>query len=452
VTTLALADVDRNGTVDLYVTSYRADDIRDRARIDIQRVGGKISVAPALRDRIVLTHAGLFEFGEPDILYLNDGRGHFAAAKEKFFENTPSTKPVTALDWGLAASFRDLNMDGWPDLYVCNDYWTPDRLWLNAAGRFYSAPREALPHTSENSMGVDFADVNADGHLDFFVTDMLSREHPRRHRQALAQAALPAELAHLSTRPHSMQNMLFLNRGDGTYAEVAELAGVLASDWSWQPVFVDIDLDAYPDLLIPAGHTYDVQDLDATEKIRALQHPWPRDLDTNALQSAFTREMMEHRRLYPRYDSQIFSFRNNRDLTFVDMTTEWTPTPPGIHQGMAGADFDGDGDLDFVVNKLNSPVLFLRNNGSAPRVNIQLRGIAPNTEAIGARVILTGPGLPAQSQEVVGGGRYLSGFATELVFAAAAGTNHLRVIWPNSSETATPVAANHSYHIQQPNR
>src|SRR5262249_1407791 len=174
--------------------------------------------------------------------------------------------------------FHDLDGDGAPDLYVCNDYWTPDRFWLNdGRGIFRAANRLALRHTSENSMGVDFADIDRDGHMDFLVLDMLSRDAPLRKTQMraqtrLSQAAAPGETLN---RPQLMRNTLFHNRGDGTFEEIADFAGLAASDWSWQPVFIDVDLDGYEDLIISAGHRKDVQDLDATTKITSLQHRWP---------------------------------------------------------------------------------------------------------------------------------------------------------------------------------
>jgi hypothetical protein len=278
---------------------------------------------------------------------------------------------------------------------------------------------------------------------------MLSRDPVRRHRNGTAVAHLPMELAASFVRPHYMQNSLFLNRGDGTYSEIAEFAGVSASEWSWQPVFMDIDLDGYPDLLIPAGHTRDVQDIETTETIRRRQHAWP-TMPAEEMQRAFTRELMEHARLYPRYDAPIVTFRNNGDLTFRDMTTIWGTDQPAVHQGLACADFDGDGDLDFVVNNLNSPAALYRNNVSAPRVAIRLRGAAPNTEAIGARLTLMARDLPLQTHEIASGGRYLSGFDTACVFAASRGTNLLHVMVPGRTEMRFLIQENRHYEIQVP--
>src|SRR5205085_2472087 len=109
------------------------------------------------------------------------------------------------LDWGLTATFRDINDDGWPDLYVCNDFWTPDRVWLNdGKGRFRAAPALALRNTSASSMGVGFADIDGDGRIDFFVVDMLSRDTRLRKRQKLAQPPAPSAIGAIANRPQIM--------------------------------------------------------------------------------------------------------------------------------------------------------------------------------------------------------------------------------------------------------
>ena len=172
--TMALADIDGNGTLDLYVADYRTDDSRDRAefdKIDFFNVNGQLTVAPALQRPLRLHQWEYLEYGEPSLVYLNDGNGHFTPVSwtnGAFLDE--DGKPLTGppLDWSLTAAFRDLNGDGAPDIYVCNDYWTPDRLWLNdGKGHFRACPRLALRHTSLSSMGVDFADIDRDGQMDF---------------------------------------------------------------------------------------------------------------------------------------------------------------------------------------------------------------------------------------------------------------------------------------------
>src|SRR5262249_9088938 len=120
--TMALADVDGNGTLDLYVANYRAEDIRDRARVEVRRVNGRLEIAPQLRDRLFIAKEGLMEFGEPDVLYLNDGAGHFSTVpwtEGRFRDEDGNQLGSAPRDWGLSAAFRDLNGDGAPDLYVC---------------------------------------------------------------------------------------------------------------------------------------------------------------------------------------------------------------------------------------------------------------------------------------------------------------------------------------------
>ena len=455
-TTMALADVDGNGTLDLYVANYRTDDIRDRARVEIQMVNGRPVVAPWLRDRVMLVQEGLLEYGEPDVLYLNDGHGHFSPVSwtdGRFRDESGKSLNSRPLDWGLSAAFRDIDGDGCPDLYVCNDYWTPDRIWINdGKGGFHAIARSAIRHTSENSMGVDFADIDRDGHVDFIVVDMLSRDGSLRKRQARAQTRIPMLPGEIDNRPQVMRNTLFHNRGDGTFEEIADFSGVSASEWSWQPVFIDVDLDGYEDLIIPAGHTRDVQDLDATTEIKARQHPWPKNMDPKTRQEAFTREMLEHAKLYPRLYLPIIAFHNLGKLRFEDTTAIWGTGALGVHQGIASGDFDGDGDIDFVVNNLNGVCGIYRNDSIAPRVAVRLKGLPPNTQGIGAKIKLLGGAVSVQSEEVICGGRYLSGDDPMRVFAAGTPTNQMRmeVQWRSGKRSlVNGVKANRIYEVDE---
>lgn len=455
-TTLTLADVDGNGTPDLYVTRYRADDIRDTSLVEARRVGGRTELHPKYQGRLVLGPTGLIEFGEPDLLYLNDGQAHFREVPwtgGAFLDEDGNRLETPPRDWGLTAAFRDLNGDGKPDLYVCNDYWTPDRLWLNTGGgRFRLAPRSTLRHTSENSMGVDFADIDRDGRTDFLVLDMLDPDPQVRRRQALAQVPMTWAPGEVDQQPQIMRNTLFQGRPDGSFAEIAEYAGLARSGWSWQPLFLDVDLDGWEDVLIPAGHRRDVQDLDATERIRALQHPWPGGMDSNARQEAFLRELFEHGQLYPPLDSPIHAFRNLGDARFAAVTTAWGLEESAVHQGSALADLDGDGDLDLVVNALNAEAEVFRNETSAPRISVRLRGAPPNTDAIGAVVRLTDAMDRPQERAITVGGRYLSGSDPLLTFAATplSGPSQLSITWPNGQTALFPnPEPNHLYHFRE---
>ena len=455
--TLALADIDGNGTLDLYVCNNRNDDIRDWPRIPITFVNKQPTVPAQLRDRITLETGTVQEYGEPDILYLGDGHAHFRSVSftnGAFFDARGQTLTHTPLDWGLAATFRDLNQDGAPDLYVCNDYWTPDRLWINGGrGRFREADALALRKIPFSSMGADFADINRDGHLDFFAVDMLSRSSELRRRQTVAKRPVPPRPGESDSRVQTPQNTLLLNRGDGTFAEIACLAGIEASDWSWSPVFLDVDLDGYDDLLITAGHIRDIQDFDANDKIRAQQESWrSTPMAATNLQRAFVEAKREHARYYPSLAMPVVAFRNRGDLRFEEVTTRWGLAELSVNHGIVLADLDNDGDLDVVVNRLGAPAALFRNESIAPRVAVRLRGKPPNTQAIGAKIELLGAPISNQVCEITCGGHYMSGNDTRRVFAPGSVRDglSLRVRWRDGSATeVSQVKPNNLYEIDE---
>ena len=454
---MALADIDGNGTLDLYIANNRTSDIRDfSGQVSLPMRNGQLTVPPQLADRLMIRNGRVMEFGEPDQLLLNDGQGRFSPVSwtNGVFldeEGAPLTK--APMDWGLTVTFRDINGDGAPDIYVCNDFWTPDRIWLNNGhGQFRALPTLALRHTSASSMGIDFADINRDGALDFFVLDMLARDHRWRRRQMLSQRPTMTAVGEIDTRLQIMRNTLFLNRGDTTFAEIADYAGVEASDWSWSPIFVDVDLDGYEDLLISSGHAKDVQDLDANAQVQARQRSYQAITNLAERQHAFMRDKLLNARLYPRLAMPVVAFRNLGNLRFQEMTSAWGTDAPGVHQGMAMADLDGDGDLDLVVNNLGSAAGVYRNDTRAPRVAVRLKGLAPNVQGIGAKVKLLHGAVPMQSQEVICGGRYLSGSDPMLVFAAGSQTKGmtLAVVWRRGGRSdVQDVRPNRLYEIEE---
>lgn len=464
-TTLALADIDGNGTLDMYVTDNRTNNIRDVGQVELQMgAQGQLVVPPALRRRLLLVDGKVQEYGEPSILYLNDGSGHFTPVSwvdGRFLDEQGVPLKHAPPDWGLTAAFRDLNGDGVPDLYVCNDYWTPDRIWINdGAGHFRALPRAALRHTSASSMGVDFADIDQDGYLDIFVVDMLSRELWRQLIQAPAYIPPPFRVGDIFDRPQINRNTLFHNRGDNTFEEIAEFSGVTASGWSWQPFFVDVDLDGFPDLLITAGYCRDIQDRDTAEKAASRRPHW---VQTNNMvsvdgklipfQTAFTAQHLAELRGYPTLEGPIVAFRNLGNLKFAEQTENWGLGQPANRRGAALVDLDNDGDLDLVVNVINGPSEVWKNVGASPRVAVDLQGLAPNTAGIGAQITLLGGAVPRQTQEVVCGGRYLSGSQTRLVFATGAARTGMEfeVRWRSGARSQVAgVAAGRLYRIFEP--
>lgn len=450
-TTLALADIDIDGDLDLYVANYRAQTVKDFP-IDFSRlklVGGRWQLPEELADRFVSAvditgRAVLHESGEPDALYLNDGKGRFREVSwvdGRFMDEDGLSLRTPPLDWSLSAMFRDINGDGLPDLFVCSDFVQPDRFWINQGnGRFRALARDGLTKTSRLSMGVDFGDLNRDGFDDFFVVDMLSPNHELRvrHRTNLTPAM------HTDyTRQHRqqfMRNTLFKNRGDGTFAEIAQLAGVQASDWSWSTVFLDVDLDGFEDILVANGSMHDAQDLDVQNQIDQRRASAPQ----GRLQYA-GREWMRPLRT-PNY-----AFRNRGMFEFEEMGNAWGFASTNIAQGMALADLDNDGDQDVIVTTLNTETELYRNDGPAKRVAVRLRGQSGNTEGIGARIRAVQDGF-VQAQEIISGGRYLSGDASLRVFAVdqSRGAMDVHVSWAGGSSTVVRgVIPNRIYEIAE---
>ncbi|MBI3416562.1 MAG: VCBS repeat-containing protein [Verrucomicrobia bacterium] len=428
---LTLADVDGDGDLDLYVANYRTQTVKDSA-FDFSRfkiINGRWEVPADLADRFISAidaagHPILHEQGEADVLYLNDGKGHFSAViwtDGHFLDVDGQPLKSAPRDWSLSAMFRDVNGDGLPDLYVCSDFVQPDRFWINQGnGRFRAPARSALTRTSRLSMGVDFGDLNRDGFDDFFVVDMLSPDRVFRMRQR--ENLKPAMWSDYTERqrPQVMRNTLFMNLGNGTFAEIAQLAGVQASDWSWSAIFLDVDLDGFEDILISNGSNHDYQDVDVQ-----------REIERRAPDSFPVRHRNAGRLLFPPLHTPNYLYRNLGNFSFEEVGTKWGFASTNIGHGMVLADLDNDGDLDVVINTLNAGCEIYRNDAPGPRLAVRLRGEAGNTRGVGARVRVKQRDF-TQEQEIIAGGRYLSGDDAMRTFAAddTKGKLEIEVRWP----------------------
>lgn len=440
----AIADIDGDGDLDLYVTNYRKSTIRDNPK----QINSKpIKTHPTENSKaqfLLETNGNFVELGEADQLFINNGNGVFSLGSDRF--RGPEGRPLSALlDWGLSAIFRDLNGDRAPDLYVCNDFSSPDRLWINdGGGRFSHDGERLLPYSSYSSMGVDVADINRDGRMDFFVVDMLSFNRRDRLIRWEKHDPLGVAAGILGGIPQYDRNTMFIARGDGTFYETAAYSGLAASNWSWCPAFIDVDLDGYEDLLLSTGYERDVTNRDV---VKAMD-----DILRRTQPSELSRVSRNESLKTPPLALSKMAFRNRKDLTFEECSKDWGFSELGFSKGMCFADLDNDGDLDVIVNPSNGPAEIYENQSIAPRIKVRLSGSSNNTDGIGALIEVTGGPNP-QSQEVFAGGRYLSSDEPIRVFAAGSTTNILaiRVIWRNGKVSLVRQAfPNHEFIINEP--
>ena len=451
-TTQALADVDGDGDLDLYVANNKIRPVRDIFPPNViefdqvvEEVNGEFTVKPEFRAhyRLVrqLGRIMRFEYAEPDKFYLNDGTGHFeeiSFTSGRFLDEDGEPLTETPLDWGLTARFHDVDHDGDPDLYVCNDFESPDRFWINdGTGYFQAVDRLALRVTSNATMTMDFSDLDRDGDEDFILIDMLDLNSRQQKTQVQAMVPEPTELGDIDNRPQVGLNTLHLNRGDMTFAEVGRFAGIEASGWSWSVLFFDVDLDGLEDILIGTGHRYDFLDSDTQARVQTTRD---------------TSDWRNWRFLYPNLHLLNVAFRNNGDLTFDEVAAEWGfADERDVAQGAATADLDLDGDLDIVFNRLGMPASVYQNESERARLAVRLRGAPPNTSGVGARVSLMGGPVPLQQREVTAGGLYTSGADAQLMFATGdADTLTLVVEWRSGKRsTVEGILPNRVYEIDE---
>ena len=451
-TTQTLADVDGDGDLDLYVANNKVKPVRDIYPPNViafdqvvEEVNGEFTVKPEFRDHYQLVQQlgrlMRFEYAEPDKFYLNDGTGHF--------EEVPFTsgwvldedgEPLTETprDWGLTARFQDADRDGDPDLYVCNDFESPDRFWIyDGTGRFQLIDRVALRATSNATMTMDMGDLDRDGDEDFILIDMLDLDTRQQKTQVQAMVPEPTVLGDIYNRPQIGRNTLSINRGDMTFAEIGHFAGIEASGWSWSVLFFDVDLDGLEDILIGTGHRYDFLDSDTQERVQTQRD---------------TTDWRRWRFLFPNLHLPNAAFRNNGDLTFDEVAAEWgLADERDVAQGAATGDLDLDGDLDIVFNRLGMPASVYQNMSSRARVAVRLKGESPNTRGVGARVTLFGGAVPSQHKEVLAGGFYTSSPDPQLMFAAGeADTLSLMVEWRSGRRSVVEgVVPNRIYEVDE---
>jgi enediyne biosynthesis protein E4 len=357
-------DYDRDGDLDVYLSN--TPDFEDKSAnvIDLEKVA---------------TDPRTLDLKGSDKLYNNNGKG--------FFNDVSLSAGIKGdIGFGLSPQVGDLNGDSWPDIYVCNDFRVPDFVYINQKdGTFKESRNETIKHMSFNSMGADIGDINNDGDLDIMTLDMNPEDHVRaKTTMGMTSQYLFELMVNKNYHHQYMHNMLQLNNGNGTFSEIANMAGVANTDWSWSCLFADYDLDGFNDIYVTNGVFRDVIDRDVNNEIlQELRRRGRKPTDEDFLE--FTKKL-------PQQKLTNYIYKNNGDLTFKDVSTSWVKESPAFSNGAAYADLDNDGDLELIVSNLNDKMTLLKNlsieNDKGNYVKFKLKGSETNLWGIGATVKL----------------------------------------------------------------
>ncbi len=358
-----------------------------------------------------------------------DGKGGFKDVTQTSGINS------TVIGYGLGIATGDINLDGWPDLYIGNDFHENDYLYINQHdGTFKEMLTEEIMHTSQFSMGVDIADVNNDGWSEIISLDMLP-EDPYILKSSLGEDAYGIYRFKLEYGYHFQfaRNTLQKNNGDGTFSEVGMFAGVHATDWSWAPLFLDFDNDGKKDLFISNGIERRMNDIDyarfrETSPVKFKQES--NNLDAEDLSVV---EKMPKIKLPNKF------FRNNGDFKFADLEKQIKGSTPTFSNGAIYADLDNDGDLDIVVNNLEDEPFVYQNMAVEKKepgnyLSFHLEGPPANRDAIGARVIVYKKG-----EKLIYENYPVRGFQSSMLIDLHVGigdttaVDSILVVWPDNS-------------------
>lgn len=371
-----------------------------------------------------------------DHLFRNNGDGTFTEVTVE--------AGITSEGYGLGILTADINKDGAIDVYVGNDFLTNDLLYLNQGGQFTEKIDSAIKHQSRFSMGNDAADINNDGQVDIITVDMLPETNLRKKTVMIPNGYIVYinDFRYGYTHQY-VRNMLQVNQGQFRFSEIGQLAGVHQTEWSWSPLFADVDNDGYKDLLVTNGYPKDITDLDFGNF----------RMETSGI--AGNKILLEQ---IPSVKIPNYVFRNDGDLTFTDYSAQWGFTQPSFSNGAAFADLDNDGDLDYVVNNINDPAFIYENTLDPTKkeggnyLRIKLQGTPENPAAFGARVTLTYDGGKKQylEQNVYRG--YVSTVEDVLHFGlgSAERAETIEVVWPDGRvSTLQDVSANQLLTLDQ---
>jgi hypothetical protein len=481
-TGVTMADVNGDGLLDIYVCN--SGDIQGdnkQNELFINQGDGTFSEEAeryGLADRGYSTHAAFFDYdrdGDLDCYLLNNSYqaiGSFNLQKnirgvrdtlggDKLFRNegerfvdvsTEAGIFGSVIGFGLGVTVGDINTDGWPDIYVSNDFFERDYLYINQGdGTFYEDLERQMPHISNASMGADMADFNNDTRPDLFVTEMLPESYARLKRTTTFESWDRYQYGIENGYHHQFtRNMLQLNTGSDRFVDIGLYSGVAATDWSWGALMADFDQDADKDLFVANGIYQDLTDQDF---INFLSNDETVRMLTGEGEVDF-KQLID---IIPSTPIPNYAFSNEGDFQFADKSKDWGLATPSHSNGSAYGDLDNDGDLDLIVNTVNSELLIYENqaqqqpNGKPYYLRVELHGNGANVLGIGAKVKVKAAGQWQLLEQITSRG-FQSSIDPRPLFGlgAASMADSLVVVWPDQTiEVRTDVPADQTVVFHQ---
>ncbi|MEL6252296.1 MAG: VCBS repeat-containing protein [Bacteroidota bacterium] len=482
-TGVSMVDINADGFLDIYVCNsgdIKGDNKENELFINQGDMTFMEKAAEyGLNDKGFSTHASFFDYdqdGDLDCYVLNNSFKDpnridlYKKAREetdeeggdKLFRNDGDTFTDVTLEagiynsqigFGLGVSVSDLNGDMLPDIYVSNDFWERDYLYINQGnGKFSEELPERISQTSVSSMGADIADINNDGSPEVFSTDMLAGDNYRLKAMTVFD---PYHLEDLKYRANYhyqiLQNCLQLNDGNANFQEIGFMAGISATDWSWGALMFDFENDGWKDIFVANGIYHDIMYMDFTAFISDQANV------EKIVRESGRADFRDFLPYLPSNPLANFAFVNNRKLQFSSEAEELGLGEVSFSNGAAYGDLDQDGDMDLIVNNVNMPAFIYRNNSDSLKKNhflkINFSGSNENPQGIGARVRIKYGDQEQELQHYTARG-FESSVEPGLLFGLGQETEikELEVIWPDrKKEILTKLSSDQTILLQYEN-
>ncbi len=480
-TGVSLADVNGDGWLDIYIANsgdVKGDDKENELFINNHDLTFTESAAEyGIADKGFTTHAVFFDYDRDndldlyilnnsyqaigsfnlrknerpkrdllggDKLMRNDG-GHFVDVSEQ------AGIYGSVIGFGLGATVGDINKDGWPDIYVSNDFFERDYLYINNHdGTFKECLTDEMKSISGASMGADLADINNDAWPDIFVTEMLPEGNDRLKTVTTFENWDRYQNSVLNDYYHQFtRNMLQLNNGNNTFSEIGRLADVEATDWSWGALMFDMDNDGLKDIFVANGIYQDLTNQDYLQYVSSEE----------VVKSIISNNRVDYKKLVeliPSTPVPDYAFQNLGNLGFVNRAKEWGLGAPNFSNGSAYGDLDNDGDLDLVINKVNESASIMRNESNTLHpdhhyLKFVLKGDGKNPFAVGAKITVTHKDQDFYVEQVPNRGFESSvDSRPNLGLGKIDTVDQIHVQWPDGTETRLKnVATNQTLELSQ---